>query len=491
MFFKFLNKLFTINDTIKPMKTETPSMKRSYALDALRGFAILTMLLSGQVPFGVLPSWMYHAQVPPPLHKFIPSLPGITWVDLVFPFFLFAMGAAIPLANSKKIEQGTPEYKIIGGMILRGFILVGFAIFVQQIRPYVLSSSPDSATYIYALIGFFLLFPVLGRFPYKMTPLVSNLIKAAGLAGVVIFCFLLKFPDGSGFKLERSDIIILVLANVSISAAIIWYYTRSNLFLRLGILGFIFAARLVYPEVSWGKWLWKSTPIPWLGMLYFQQYLFIVLPGTIIGDFLLKWMKRENPDSEKNTWSGKTLAVIAGIMFLFILALLVGLKTRLVFETLVFTIGLLIVTWGIMLQASSDTEQFLKKLFQWGAFFLLLGLAFEPYEGGIKKDHPTMSYYFVTVGLAVFMLIAFTIIIDIFQKKKYLQLLIDNGQNPMIAYAGINNLMAPLIGITGLGTLFNTIFPTPWLGVLRATIVVLVLAIFVSYCTKKKIFWRS
>ena len=54
--------------------------KRAYALDALRGLAILGMLLSGQLPFGEfsLPSWMYHAQVPPPDHVWNGNLPGIT-----------------------------------------------------------------------------------------------------------------------------------------------------------------------------------------------------------------------------------------------------------------------------------------------------------------------------------------------------------------------------------------------------------------------------
>ncbi|HEX4875511.1 MAG TPA: DUF5009 domain-containing protein, partial [Chitinophagaceae bacterium] len=64
---------------------------RNESLDALRGFAILTMILSGAIAYGnVLPAWMFHAQVPPPAHKFDPSIPGITWVDLVFPFFLFS-----------------------------------------------------------------------------------------------------------------------------------------------------------------------------------------------------------------------------------------------------------------------------------------------------------------------------------------------------------------------------------------------------------------
>ena len=80
--------------------------QRNQSLDALRGFAILTMIVSGSIAYGdVLPAWMFHAQVPPPLHKFDPSIFGITWVDLVFPFFLFSMGAAIPLSLRKYIEH--------------------------------------------------------------------------------------------------------------------------------------------------------------------------------------------------------------------------------------------------------------------------------------------------------------------------------------------------------------------------------------------------
>ena len=75
---------------------ERNNKTRALALDALRGYAILTMVLSATVVYGILPAWMYHMQAPPPSHVFNPQLAGLTWVDLVFPFFLFSMGAAFP-----------------------------------------------------------------------------------------------------------------------------------------------------------------------------------------------------------------------------------------------------------------------------------------------------------------------------------------------------------------------------------------------------------
>ena len=131
--------------------------KRVLGLDALRGFAILGMVLSAAIPWEGLPGWMYHAQYPPPSRQFSGNLPGITWVDLVFPIFLFAMGAAIPLALSRRIEEGTAKWRVYSA-ITRGLLLAGFAIYVGHIRPYTINPKPDIGTWLLGLLAFALLF---------------------------------------------------------------------------------------------------------------------------------------------------------------------------------------------------------------------------------------------------------------------------------------------------------------------------------------------
>ena len=84
-----------------------PSNDRSLAIDALRGYAIITMVLSATVMGGILPGWMYHCQEPPPTHAYDAAIAGVTWVDLVFPAFLFAMGAALPQAHKAGIIART------------------------------------------------------------------------------------------------------------------------------------------------------------------------------------------------------------------------------------------------------------------------------------------------------------------------------------------------------------------------------------------------
>ncbi|MBZ0200375.1 MAG: hypothetical protein K8H86_10940, partial [Ignavibacteriaceae bacterium] len=141
--------------------------------------------------------------------------------------------------------------------------------------------------------------------------------------------------------------------------------------------------------------------------------------------------------------------------------------------------------------AGTPDEITIKKLFNWAIYWLVLGLFFEAYEGGIQKGRPTLSFYFVTTGLAIFLLMSFFIIIQLLKKEKYLKLLIDNGQNPMLAYAGGTNLLNPLLSILFIDNLFAFLTVSPWLGVIKGIATTLLLAYTVKIFTKRNIFWRT
>ena len=173
------------------------------------------------------------------------------------------------------------------------------------------------------------------------------------------------------------------------------------------------------------------------------------------------------------------------------LELLIGLFSRYLVETTLLTFVLCGAGYWLTNKPLNEREKLYRELFHWAIFWLVLGLFFEPYEGGIKKDKATVSYYFVTSGLAICSYIFFSVVIDVFKKKRAVQLLIDNGQNPMIAYAGINNFVIPLLGVTGILSVMNALVTTPFLGFLKGLIFTLLLMLVTSFCTKKKIFWRT
>ena len=91
----------------------------------------------------------------------------------------------------------------------------------------------------------------------------------------------------------------------------------------------------------------------------------------------------------------------------------------------------------------------METLFGWGFFWLGLGLALEAFEGGIKKDYATFSYFFVTSGLASFVLIAAGIAMRRLNVR--FSALVKCGQNPMVAYTAAGFLIMPLLTLLHLG----------------------------------------
>jgi predicted acyltransferase len=464
---------------------------RAYSLDALRGLAILLMVLSGIVPFYVLPAWMYHAQLPPPTHAFDATLAGITWVDLVFPMFLFAMGAAIPLALGRKLHQSIPWYKLHAGIVSRGAMLAFFAIFLQHVRPFTLNPNPGLYTWLTSLAGFSALFLVYIRLPKEWSLTWRVAVRAGGWALAGMLLWQVSFPDASGFRITRSDIILIVLANMAVLGAWVWLWTRENLLLRLGVMGVLLAAILsVSVEGSWIHTLWNTSPAPWVFRFYYLKYLFIIIPGIIAGEQLISW-QRALDNRVPGSWSPSRYMAIAALTVALVLICLIGLQLRLSFLTFMGCVAVLGALYLLVRRVESDGEQLLRIMVGWAAFWLVLGLAFEPFEGGIKKDWSTFSYYFVTSGLSLFMLIGFMIVLDYFQRRSWCRWLIESGQNPMIAYVGMMNFIYPVLGITGLDVLIQSLTPSPWAGALRAFLYTLLLAWGVSLLTRRGIFWKT
>lgn len=484
--------------TVPAVTQEVSTAPRAVALDALRGLAILLMIFSGLIPFDrPLPVWMYHAQEPPPTHNFNPNLPGLTFVDLVFPMFLFSMGAAIPLALSRRMDRGVSWWTLILGFVQRGLLLGWFAIFSQHIRPYTMEDSPSRVVWLTALTGFALLFAEFTRLPQRIPRAGQFAIRAVGWLGAFALLFFWHNGKGERFSVERSDIILIVLANVVVFASCAWALTRDNLLGRLGIFGAILAFRLAAPLPGWVHTVWNWSPVPWLYQMYYSQYLLIVLIGTIAGDLLRNWEQERQEEPETAPAANAWLLACVGLTLTILL--LCGLEARWLWQTTLLALALgLLAKRLIALPHSPDArmldnagERLLRGLTAWGVYWLLLGLAFEPYEGGIKKDHPTVSYYFVTSGISLFLLITFTVLIAATKRFRWYRLLADTGQNPMIGYCGMSNFIWPVLALTGLDVRINALSSGAWPGVVKAALETLLLALLVSVCTRRGLFWRT
>ena len=239
-------------------------MKRVAAIDLLRALAIIGMVVSGQMLWNAqLPAWMFHAQLPPPTFAFNPEVPGLTWVDLVFPFFLFSMGAAMPLALRRREEQGATGRQVTLSALHRFVWLAAFAIILGNTRMGLLSELPRWGAALATLGVWALFFVMFVRLP-QMERRRNGWLNWGGLAALVGVTLCYKPLFGVNTSLHHSDIIILILASMALFGTVLYWLTRGNWLLRVAVIAGVALMKMASSvEGSWCQWLWQQTPAVW------------------------------------------------------------------------------------------------------------------------------------------------------------------------------------------------------------------------------------
>lgn len=457
----------------------TPS-KRIITIDILRGITIFAMILCANIGYySDLPAWMFHGQTPPPTYAFNPDVPGITWVDLVFPFFLFTMGAAFPLAMRKRLESGVSRWEVTGSLFRRWLTLTIFAIVLGNAYQIGASPRPEFVKGIFSLALWGVMFMSLVRLKDDRK---CRLVNNAGMFLLIVMAVI--GTDYMGLKLSRwsSDIIIMILANIAIFGGLIWMFTKDNLRLRWLILLFIIAIKALSsytPEVL--AWVPSMGSIGWFFSWGFLQYLVIAVAGSIVGDKLLDH-SRSGEAVRIDTYH-----ITAGVIALVaMLVQLWGLFTRHILADFVISavlgIAFVALTW--------KRRNIMTWLGYFGFAFMLVGIIFDPIDGGITKDHCNLSYMITTTGMTA-LTGAFVLALELKWQIKG-RGLSGSGQNPMLAYTVTNFLTGPILTMCGITAWLDAIsVGSPFWGVVRGLVFTLLMVAVTCFFTKKKLFWRS
>lgn len=560
---------------------------RAHALDALRGYAIITMILSAMEAFSVLPRWMYHAQVPPPDHVFDPTIYGITWVDIIFPFFLFSMGAAIPLSLGRQHAKGESITKLTWKTVQRWVKLTFFAIFIIHAFPFMLGYEQKWMRYAMPIFFFILLCLMFMPNPFGLSPYKARAITWSAYLVAVGFMLLQPYAGGAPFRLTDSDCIMLILANVSLTGSIIYLLTIGHPLRRLALLPFLIALFMAaHTANSWPAQLIHTSWLPWLYLPAYQEYLLIIIPGTVAGEWIAQWLEKmkakdtgkglvenyqkneevlengnplkggrevvlENGNkvktkSEEMKEKENALALpVALLSLVLIVTNVVLLFGRHLVANLIATIVLTALTaWllrsrreagstgveaakqrAALKEASSQgaakqevsnreassqeaakqevsnqkssstpaspTLHFWQRLSSAGAYLLLLGLCLESYEGGIRKDDVTLSYLFVTCGLAFYALLLLTVVCDHWHVRWLCAPLEMVGKNPMVAYVSASMVIIPVLILTQLYPYIDALSSEPLTGFLKGVLLTALCMALTAWFTHKRWFWKT
>lgn len=560
---------------------------RAHALDALRGYAIITMVLSAMEAFSVLPRWMYHAQVPPPDHVFDPTIYGITWVDIIFPFFLFSMGAAIPLSLGRQHAKGESIMKLTWKTVQRWVKLTFFAIFIIHAFPFMLGYEQEWMRYAMPIFFFILLCFMFMPNPFGLSPYKARAITWSAYLVAVGFMLLQPYAGGAPFRLTDSDCIMLILANVSLTGSIIYLLTIGHHLRRLALLPFLVALFMAaHTANSWPALLIHTSWLPWLYLPAYQEYLLIIIPGTVAGEWIAQWLEKmkandmskglvdnyqkkneavlengnplkggrgavlENGNKVKNDEKAvlenenmvrtrseemkdkeNALALPVALLSLALIVVnVVLLFGRHLVANLVATMVLTALT-ALLLRsrreagttdveaakqraASKDassqeaakqevynqksssapvspTLHFWQRLSSAGAYLLLLGLCLESYEGGIRKDDVTLSYLFVTCGLAFYALLLLTVVCDHWHVRWLCTPLEMVGKNPMVAYVSSSMVIIPVLILTQLYPYIDALSSQPLTGFLKGVLLTALCMALTAWFTHKRWFWKT
>ena len=453
--------------------------KRIITIDILRGITIFAMILCANIYFPNLPAWMFHGQTPPPDFGFDPSVKGITWVDLVFPFFLFTMGAAFPLAMRKRLDSSTSKWVVAGSLFRRWITLTIFAIALGNAYQIGASPRPDIVKGIFSVALWGVMFMSLVRVKdEKKTKAINNV----GLFLTVVMGVLAV--DYMGLTLSRwsSDVIIMILANVAIFGGLLWMFTKDSMKLRWLVLVFIIALKALSSYVPQAlSWVPSMGCIGWFFSWGYLQYLVIALAGSIVGDMLLKHSR-----------SGETVKIdghhigAACIALTAMFVQLWGLFTRQVLADFIISAVLA----AVFVAMTWKRRNIMTWLGYFGFAFMLVGIGFDPIDGGITKDYCNLSYMLTTTGMTA-LTGTFVLALELKWQIKG-RGLSGCGQNPMLAYTVTTFLISPILAMCGIGPwLMSQGYSSPtWAMICGLTYTLLMVAV-TCFFTKKKLFWRS
>ena len=215
--------------SIEPIRSYTS--RRVLSVDVFRGLTILVMIFVNDVAsVKELPWWTYHMK---------PGEDGLTYVDVVFPAFLFIVGMAIPLAINKRRSKGDTIWKLLYHTFIRSLSLVIIGLLIMNGR----QVNPETTGISYALWNVLMFAGVI---------LLWNLYPESDGRKKLIFTIL----KWSGLVLL---IVVLAIYRREVDGELKWINPRN--WAILGGIGWAYLSVVLIYFITRGKFKWLAVSL--------------------------------------------------------------------------------------------------------------------------------------------------------------------------------------------------------------------------------------
>lgn len=175
---------------------------RVLSIDVFRGITIFIMVFVNELA-GVsnIPQWMKHLPA---------NVDGMTFVDLVFPAFLFIVGMSIPFAIQARAKKGDSALGIFKHIVLRSVGLMVIGVFMVNTESGFDAASMAISMPLWTLLMFTYVLLIWSNYPKTISPAIALGTKLIGVAGLVMLWWLYKGPENTGMTTQWWGILGLI-----------------------------------------------------------------------------------------------------------------------------------------------------------------------------------------------------------------------------------------------------------------------------------------
>lgn len=196
--------------------------QRILSIDALRGITILVMIFVNEAA-GVreLPAWMKHMPA---------DADAMTFVDMVFPSFLFIVGMSIPFALQNRKQKGDSFWQLQWHILFRTLGLLTLGLFMVNGEEGVNAAATGISGSLWSFLFYICVVLVWNIYSFK-NKWISYSLKVVGLVGLLILGFIYRGGKDGAEHLQPHWWGILGLIGWAYFYACIFYQlTKGNAF---------------------------------------------------------------------------------------------------------------------------------------------------------------------------------------------------------------------------------------------------------------------